>query len=105
MAKRNLFEELKQGLQDIQDHQGGKITLKTHQIETPQPLEITPDEIISLRNRLNLSRAVFASFLRVNLRTLEKWEQGYSRPNEQATTLIKMVEQYPDTIERLSKLH
>lgn len=105
MAKRNLFEELKQGIQDIQDHQEAKITLKTHPIEPLQALEISPREIISLRKKLNLSRAVFASFLRVNLRTLEKWEQGYSRPNEQATTLIKMVEQYPDTIERLARLH
>jgi putative transcriptional regulator len=52
--------------------------------------------------RLNLSRPVFAGFLRTKPRTLESWEQGRAKPNAQATLLIRLVEKYPDTVERLS---
>jgi len=57
-----------------------------------------------LRERLHLSRAVFAHYLRTNPRTLENWEQGRARPNAQAALLIRMVERYPDTVERLARI-
>jgi putative transcriptional regulator len=47
---------------------------------------------------------VFAGKLRINLRTLEKWEQGRARPNRQASALVLLVRKYPDTLERLEKL-
>jgi len=40
---------------------------------------------------LNLSRAVFAHELHVSPRTLEKWEQGRTKPKEQAAALIMLV--------------
>jgi putative transcriptional regulator len=47
---------------------------------------------------------VFARQLRINLRTLEKWEQGRAKPNPQAAALVLLVRQYPDTLERLEHL-
>lgn len=38
-----------------------------------------------------MSRPIFALKLRVSLRTLEKWEQGETKPNDQAAALILMV--------------
>jgi putative transcriptional regulator len=40
--------------------------------------------------------------LRTNARTVEGWEQGRAKPNAQAALLIKLVEKYPETIERLA---
>ena len=37
-------------------------------------------------------------------RTLENWEQGRARPNAQAALLIRLVERYPDTMERLAMM-
>lgn len=51
-----------------------------------------------------MSRQVFALKLGVNPRTLERWEQGRSKPNEQAAALIWLVRKYPDTLERLESL-
>jgi len=51
---------------------------------------------------LNLSRAVFANYLRTNLRTLENWEQGRAKPNAQAALLIHLVDRYPDTVEKIA---
>jgi putative transcriptional regulator len=49
-----------------------------------------------------MSRAVFARCLRTNPRTVENWEQGRVHPNAQASLLIRLVERYPDTVERLA---
>jgi putative transcriptional regulator len=47
---------------------------------------------------------VLARYLRTNPRTLENWEQGRARPNAQAALLIRLVERYPDTVERLASV-
>jgi len=41
---------------------------------------------------------------RVYSRTLEKWEQGETVPNDQAAALILMVRKYPDTLKRLEDI-
>ena len=51
-----------------------------------------------------LSRALFAVYLRTNVRTLENWEQGRAKPNAQAALLINLVKHYPDTVERLASI-
>jgi len=65
-------------------------------------LHMTADEVLALRERLHLSRPVFARYLRTNPRTLENWEQGRAKPNAQAALLIRLVEKFPDTVERLA---
>lgn len=102
--KRNLFEELKEGFTALQDSREGKVTLRTHAVEKKASPAITPEELFGLRERLHLSRGVFARYLRTNERTLENWEQGRAKPNAQAAVLIRMVERYPDTVERLSAI-
>ncbi len=56
------------------------------------------------RKRMRCSRAVFARKLRINVRTLEKWEQGRAKPNPQAAALVLLVRRYPDSLERLEKV-
>jgi putative transcriptional regulator len=102
--KRSLFEELKQGIEEINQHFAGKITLKTYTLESKKMPEITPEIIRDTRERLNLSRPVFAHELHVSPRTMEKWEQGLTKPNDQAATLIMMVRKFPDTLQRLKQL-
>jgi len=46
---------------------------------------VDADLIRDTRERMHVSRAVFARRLRVSTRTLENWEQGRARPNAQAT--------------------
>jgi putative transcriptional regulator len=102
--KRNLFEELVQGIEEINQHLEGKITLKTYRVEPTAKPEITPEIIRNTREKLNLSRPVFAHELHVSPRTLEKWEQGRTKPNDQAATLIMLVRKFPDTLQRLKQL-
>ena len=102
--KRNLFEELIQGIEEINQHLADKITLKNYSVESKTMPEVTPEIIRDTRERLNLSRPVFAHELHVSPRTLEKWEQGRTKPNDQAATLIMMVRKFPDTLQRMKQL-
>ncbi|MEO6974559.1 MAG: hypothetical protein ABI144_01630 [Gallionella sp.] len=102
--KRNLFDELKEGITALESVREGKITLRQHIVEKKPAPTITPEELLNLREKLHLSRTVFARYLRTNERTLENWEQGRASPNAQAAILIRMVERYPDTVERLSTI-
>ena len=102
MKKRNLFAEIAEGFDALAETRAGKRTLRTHEVEARPAPEITAEELVALRERLNLSRPVLARYLRTNPRTLENWEQGRARPNAQAALLIRLVERYPDTVERLA---
>jgi putative transcriptional regulator len=85
-------------------HRLGKLTLRTYKIE-PRPLPKVDAKLIKdTRTKLRCSRAVFARKLRINERTLEKWEQGRARPNRQAAALVLLVRLYPDTLERLERV-
>lgn len=102
--KRDLFNELTEGLGALESARKGKITLREHVVEKKPAIKITPEELLRLREKLHLSRTVFARYLRTNERTLENWEQGRASPNAQAAVLIRMVERYPDTVERLKTI-
>jgi putative transcriptional regulator len=102
MTKRNLFAEIAEGFGALTDERAGKRTLRTHEIEELPAPEVSAEELQALRERLHLSRPVFARYLRTNSRTLENWEQGRARPNAQAALLIRLVEKFPDTVERLA---
>ena len=100
--KRNIFAELTEGFEALKAQREGKITLRTHAVERKAAPKITARELVRVRQRLNLSRAVFARCLRTNVRTIENWEQGRAKPNAQAALLIRLVARYPDTVKRLS---
>ena len=100
--KRDLFAELSEGMGALAQAREGKRTLRTHAVEFKPAPEVTPKELVRVRERLKLSRALFAVYLRTNVRTLENWEQGRAKPNAQAALLINLVKQYPDTVQRLA---
>lgn len=104
MTKRNLFAELREGFEALENAREDKTTLRQHTVDAAAVLDISTKELLALRTHLHLSRGVFARYLRTNPRTLENWEQGRAKPNAQATLLIRLIQQYPDMIERLATL-
>jgi putative transcriptional regulator len=103
-TKRDLFAELSEGVEALAAERCGKRTLRTHPVTFNAPPAVTPRELIRLRQELKISRALFAAYLRTNVRTLENWEQGRARPNAQAALLISLVKRYPDTVQRLAMI-
>ena len=102
--KRNIFAEMTEGFGALAAQRKGRVTLREHKVEARPAPALKPAEVRKVRERLNLSRAVFARALRTNERTLENWEQGRAAPNSQARLLIRMAAAYPDTVQRLASL-
>jgi putative transcriptional regulator len=103
MKKRNLMDEMTEGFDPLEQRRAGKRTLRTHTVVTKPAPRISARQLSKLREQLNLSGRLFASYLRTNVRTLENWEQGRAKPNSQAALLIRMVQRFPDTVSRLAE--
>jgi putative transcriptional regulator len=102
--RRSLFRELMSGVGAMREHREGRLTLRTHRVDPITLPPLKPKLVRDTREALRMSRQVFAFKLGVNPRTLERWEQGRSKPNDQAAALIWLVRKYPDTLERLESL-
>jgi putative transcriptional regulator len=102
--RRSLFRELMSGVGAMRGHREGRLTLRTHRVDPITLPPLKPKLVRDTREALRMSRQVFAFKLGVNPRTLERWEQGRSKPNDQAAALIWLVRKYPDTLERLESL-
>lgn len=90
-----------------EDPQAGALIPGTGGFRCGEPLHlprVNGETVRETRQRLGMSRSVFAYRLGINLRTMERWEQGRSLPNEQAAALILLVRRYPDTLDRLASL-
>jgi putative transcriptional regulator len=102
--KRNVFGELMEGVRAMRVHRKGRITLRSHHVRALSLPRVDERVIRTTREQLRMSRAAFAHSLGVKPRTLERWEQGRSKPNDQAAALILLVRKYPDTLARLESL-
>lgn len=91
-AKRDIGAELLQSMRDVKAGKIGNVTV----------VNVTAAAAAEARQRLGLSQSQFAGMLGVSVRTFQEWEQGRAMPNAQAAVLIKFVEKYPDTVERLA---
>jgi DNA-binding transcriptional regulator YiaG len=79
-------------------------TLKTRAV---QPITVPPidaDVVRETREAFKMARHVFAFKIGVNLRTLERREQGRSKPNELAAALIWLARKYRDPLKSLELL-
>ncbi|MFZ0417473.1 MAG: helix-turn-helix domain-containing protein [Candidatus Sulfotelmatobacter sp.] len=104
MAKRKIFDDLMEGVAAMRSQREGKLTLRSYKVDVSPLPKVDSKLLRDTRKKLHCSRAVFARKLRINERTLEKWEQGRAKPNPQAAALVLLVRKYPDTLARLDAL-
>jgi len=55
-------------------------------------LDYSPRKIVSLREKLGLSQAVFAQYLNVSDKVIKRWEQGKTKPSGASLKLLSIVE-------------
>ena len=53
---------------------------------------IQPQQIKALRERSNLSQAVFAAVLNTSVSTVQKWEVGGKNPSGPSLKLLNLIE-------------
>jgi putative transcriptional regulator len=83
-ARRNIGQEILQGLREIRRGEHGRV--------------VNVPSIAGIRERTGLSQARFAQLLGVSVRTLQDWEQGRRAPSGAAKTLLMIADKNPRTL-------
>ena len=97
----SLGEILLSGLHEVRAHVQGKITLR--EVVLPERVqEMTPAEIKSLRDRMNVSQVVFAAILNVPTVTAISWEKGRRKPTGAALRLLDFARKDPQRVLELA---
>lgn len=104
MTKRDIFSELMEGFDALEGERQGKATLRTTEVESKAAPEMTPEKVRAVRKKLHVSQPVFARCLRIKLQTVKNWEQGISKPNDQAAILISLIERNPKLLDEIAAL-
>jgi putative transcriptional regulator len=89
MSKRDIGQEILDGIQEIKAFKKGKGNLRTYSLKEPAAPQV-------IRAKLKLSQAAFAGLMGVSLRTVQDWEQGHRKPSGPAEALLRIAEQKPD---------
>jgi putative transcriptional regulator len=97
MAKRNVGNEIIEGMKDAVKHMRGKKTRAVvRKVEIPDKIDVR-----LIREKLHLSRQEFADRFGFSARTLQHWEQGDRNPQGPARVLLLLLQREPDTIESI----
>jgi putative transcriptional regulator len=89
MSKRDIGQEILDGIREIKAHKAGQNHLRTHTVKKPSPPRV-------IRTKLKLSQSAFAGLMGVSLRTVQDWEQGRRKPSGPAEALLRIAEQKPE---------
>jgi len=97
MSKRNIGDELIQGMNEAIDvAKGKKKPAIIHHVKIPENIDVR-----KIRHHLKLSRPAFAAQFGFSPRTLQHWEQGDRRPQGAARVLLLLLQRDPRTIRRV----
>ncbi|PKO03991.1 MAG: transcriptional regulator [Chloroflexi bacterium HGW-Chloroflexi-3] len=89
MSKRDIAQEILDGIQEIKAFKAGRSDLRTHSLKEPSSPQV-------IRAKFNLSQSAFACLMGVSLRTVQDWEQGRRKPSGPAEALLRIAEQKPE---------
>lgn len=95
MSKRDIGQEILDGIQEIKAFKTGRGNLRTHSFKEPAAPQV-------IRSKLNLSQSAFAGLMGVSLRTVQDWEQGRRKPSGPAEALLRIAEQKPEVFLELT---
>ncbi len=87
------FDDLKEGLEEANEHEKGKKSLRSRFIELPDPpADYKPKDIKRIRASGNYSQGVFARIINVSIKTVQSWESGERSPSHAALRLLEIIE-------------
>jgi len=96
--KMQIFDELRESLQDALAFERGRRTdLRVTEIPPP-PRKLRPRDIRAIRRSLNASQVLFARFLNVSANTIRSWEQGIRRPQGADLKLLSIAKRNPQAL-------
>ena len=95
MSKRDIGQEILDGIREIKAFKADKGDLRTHTLKEPASPQV-------IRAKLKLSQSAFAGLMGVSLRTVQDWEQGRRKPSGPAEALLRIAEQKPEVFLELA---
>jgi DNA-binding transcriptional regulator YiaG len=87
--KTELFEELVKSIKEA-----GEISQK--RAKPSRVFKVDAPDVKGIREKTGLSQAEFSKLIRVNLRTLQNWEQHRRTPTGPAAVLLAIVAKEPE---------
>jgi len=87
-----VFESIIKGLNEAIESERGNLKLTRRLVHIEEVPVYTSENIKSFRNKLNLSRNVFAELLGVSQKTVEAWEAGTNVPNRSTRRLLQILD-------------
>lgn len=97
MKKGNFDRLMKSADQALEHAEGKRKDLRTTVLVKP-PIQMKKAEIVNLREKLNVSQAVFANYLNISVKTVQAWEQGIGRPSGAALKLLTIAKRKPELL-------
>jgi putative transcriptional regulator len=73
-----------------------KTTLRKVRVNRPD--ELRPEQISSIRHRLNVSQSVFAGYLGVRPTSVMSWEYGRRVPSGPVLRLLQIADRHPEVL-------
>lgn len=96
--KPGIFDELKQSMKEaVRIARGELAPARSFTVEAP--------DVKVIRERTGLSQSQFARLLRVNIKTLQNWEQHRRTPTGAAAALLTIFEREPEAALRALHRH
>ena len=95
MSKRDIGQEILDGILEIKSFKADQVSLRTHSLKEPASPQV-------IRAKLKLSQSAFAGLMGVSLRTVQDWEQGRRKPSGPAEALLRIAEQKPEVFLELA---
>jgi putative transcriptional regulator len=86
---KKAFAEMVSSVQDMGRHMRGEKVAGARVTKVREP------NVRTIRRKTGLSQSQFAVLIGMNLRTLQNWEQGRTRPTGPARALLRIVEKNP----------
>ena len=96
----NVFEGIKQGLEEAIAFSEGRLEAKTKKIRIEPVPTWEPQKVKLLRNELHLSQSIFGNVLGVSKKTVEAWEAGKNTPCGSASRLMEVISKEKDILAR-----
>ncbi|MBA2664104.1 MAG: helix-turn-helix domain-containing protein [Bradymonadaceae bacterium] len=101
MTKRNIGQEILEGLKEAVEFMEGKATnVRVSHVHVPEE----DLDVKVLREELGLSQREFADAYGFSVHAVRKWEQGQRTPEKPTRLLLMMIRDMPDVVNRYLQL-
>lgn len=92
--RSQLGDDIIRGLEEGLAHVRGERKLQVRVVQVPEEIDVR-----AIREKAGLSQSEFAARYGFNLRTLQEWEQGRTRPDNAIRAYLTVIDRNPRAVD------